>query len=512
MLVRLHTFIRSILRKNRSAFVPPALITEAINQASYDLWRELIQNYKTSGRQSDLLSSFKKSTATLTPSSGVFSISAQSSSVVTGISIIAGTDEYPTRMLPSDSEWSMRKELPVEINNEKLSKSFTLTGTDSSRELPSDFLFHKNIIYTDATFTSSGKIVSPEEFLARKEIVAQNEVNLKDISEDLVKISDITISAGPPSTGDLPNDYLSNTGVFFTADNREGVIVTPDKFNNKNFRKAEIKAREEDFLVRATIDSSSGAVTLPLDFLYHKNVFYSSTDIEGVILTANEFLERKNSNILTPTETNPIATIYGDQIEILPAATGYKLPYISYYSIKNPIATIHDNKMEVLPSGSFTYRLPYISKYSVKNPIATVYDNKISVLPSVANYVVPYIAHATERLGYSRFYVSGAHMNFQIDPIPANAKAYYITTPNTTTGTYVFGSGIVTVTTGVELNWDEAAFSQIANRSLVYLGVSIGDTAAIQIESVANQNENYSSNNDKINFRQGRNSQQQQQG
>ena len=63
MLVRLHTFIRSVLRKNRSAFVPPDLLTESINQASFDLWRELIQDFRTTGKQSDLLSAFKDSSS-----------------------------------------------------------------------------------------------------------------------------------------------------------------------------------------------------------------------------------------------------------------------------------------------------------------------------------------------------------------------------------------------------------------------------------------------------------------
>ena len=96
MLVRLHTFIRSVLRKNRSAFVPPALITESINQASFDLWRELIQDFRTTGKQSDLLSAFKESSSP-SVSNGTFTVVGKSQSVVAGISIIdSSSKEYPT--------------------------------------------------------------------------------------------------------------------------------------------------------------------------------------------------------------------------------------------------------------------------------------------------------------------------------------------------------------------------------------------------------------------------------
>ena len=38
--------------------------------------------------------------------------------------------------------------------------------------------------------------------------------------------------------------------------------------------------------------------------------------------------------------------------------------------------------------------------------------------------------------------------------------------------------GVVSVSVGVDLNWDEAAFSNIANRALLYLGVSVDDNNA----------------------------------
>jgi hypothetical protein len=48
---------------------------------------------------------------------------------------------------------------------------------------------------------------------------------------------------------------------------------------------------------------------------------------------------------------------------------------------------------------------------------------------------------------------------------------------------------VVTVTATADLDWDEAAFSNIANRALLYLGVSVGDKNAITVERQVNINE-----------------------
>jgi len=671
MLVRLHTFIRSVLRKNRSAFVPPDLITESVNQASFDLWRELIQDFRTTGKQSDLLSAFKASTSSV-PTSGVFTVAGKSESVVAGISILDSTssdpNEYPTRLLTSDSDWVLRKKLPVEDVSESLIKRVTINTTtnDPNVALPTDFMAHKGAIYTSAN--RKGKIVSSEEFLSQKHPVDQKQIDFQNINEDLIKSAPISCS-GTPSVGALPEDYLSNTGVFYNAEkregkilspqdflnkknrvtdivgledtytvqatinaasgtadlpdnyaantgsfysstgiegkilkpnqfrnkefrrieveereeylikttlvdstggafnlptdylynkgvfysssNKEGIILTPENFRKKNIRRAEIEKREEDFLDRIAISYGTSAVFLPEDYLYHKKVFYTAAGAEGVILSSTEFSDRKNSVIFPPDADNPIATIYdnkleilpistdyvfpyicyfnqnnpiatvsGDKITILPAATNYSLPYVSYYNVDNPIATIYDdkievlpaadgyklpylalysidnpigtinnNKLEVLPEGTFTYTLPYVAKYTAENPIATIFDNKITVLPSATGYVLPYVAHATERLGYSRAYKIGTALKFEIDPTPSNSKVYFINPPNASAGSYEYTDGVVTVTADADLDWDEAAFSNIANRALLYLGVSVGDSNAITVERQVNVNE-----------------------
>jgi len=494
MLVRLHTFIRSVLRKNRSAFVPPDLITESVNQASFDLWRELIQDFRTTGKQSDLLSAFKDSSS-LPIGGGVFTVAGKSESVVAGISILdsasADSNEYPTRLLTSDSDWVLRKKLPVEDVSESLIKTFTLTTNSNNPNvaLPSDFMAHKGAIYTSAD--RKGKIVPSDEFLSQKHPVDQKEIDFQNINEDLIKSDSISITiANGIASGDLPNDYLSNTGVFYTAENREGRIYSPQEFLNKKNRIAEIDGHEEAHTVRITINVANNTpFDLPQNYVSHTKVFYNAAGFEGIILSPKEFSERKNSAVIPFEANSPIATIYDQKIEILPAADGYVFPYLALYSTTNPIATVNNNKLEVLPTGTFTFTLPYIAKYTSENPIATILDNKITVLPYGTNYVLPYVAHATERLGYSRAYKSGTSLKFDIDPAPSNAKVYYINPPNASAGSYSYTNGVVTVTATADLDWDEAAFSNIANRALLYLGVSVGDKNAITVERQVNINE-----------------------
>jgi len=675
MLVRLHAFIRSVLRKNRSAFVPPDLITEAINQASFDLWRELIQDFRTTGKQSDLLSSFKQR-FTVPKDSGYngFTVTGKGESVVTGIGSTHSGNDYPTRLLTSDSDWVLRKKLPVEDVSESLVKriTFQINANNPTYNLPLDFMSHKGVIYTDSN--RKGKVVPSEEFLEQKHPVDQKQIDFQNVNEDLIKSKAISITSGPPSVGELPEDYLSNTGVFYNAEkregkilspqdflnkknrvtdiigledtytvqatinagsgtddlpdnyaantgsfysstgiegkilkpnqfrnkefrrieveereedfiktttfdsagapvdlptdylynkgvfysttNKEGIILTPENFRKKNIRRAEIEKREEDFLDRIDITYGTSAVSLPEDYLYHKKVFYTAAGAEGVILSSTEFSDRKNSVIFPPDADNPIATIYdnkleilpqnttyvfpyicyfnennpiatvsGDQITILPAAANYSLPYVSYYNVDNPIATIYDdkievlpasdgyklpylalysidnpigtinnNQLEVLPNGTFNYTLPYIAKYTAENPIATIFDNKISVLPLSTNdnpisYILPYVAHATERLGYSRAFKSGTSLKFEIDPTPSNAKVYYIDPPSTAAGNPGYTDGVVAITATTDLDWDEAAFSSIASRALLYIGSSVNDDDATKIESQVNRNE-----------------------
>ena len=489
MLVRLHTFIRSVLRKNRSAFVPPNLITEAINQASFDLWRELIQDFRTTGKQSDLLSAFKESNSP-SVSNGTFTVPSKSQSVVAGISIIDSSEkEYPTRLLTSDADWVLRKRLPVEDVSESLIKRVTINNSsNAAQDLPDDFMAHKGVIYTSAN--RKGSVVPSEEFLAQKHPIDQSKIDFQNINEDLIKSASVSITeSNDIATGSLPDDYLSNTGVFYTAENREGRILSPQAFLNKKNRLAEIDGDEEAHTIRVTIDSSGGAQNLPENYISHTKVFYNSAGFEGIILSPKEFSERKNSTVIPVETNNPIATIYDQKIEILPAAAGYVFPYLALYSTTNPIATVNNNKLEVLPSGTFTFTLPYIAKFTAENPIATVHDNQITILPQGTGYVLPYIAYATERLGFSRAYKDGTALKFEIDPTPSKAKAYFINPPNASTGTYSYSNGVVTVTAGTDLDWDEAAFSNIANRALLYLGVSVGNTNAIRVEREVNINE-----------------------
>ena len=72
-------------------------------------------------------------------------------------------------------------------------------------------------------------------------------------------------------------------------------------------------------------------------------MFYNAAGFEGIILSPKEFSERKNSTVIPVEANSPIATIYDQKIEILPAADGYVFPYLALYSTINPIATVKNN-------------------------------------------------------------------------------------------------------------------------------------------------------------------------
>lgn len=161
--------------------------------------------------------------------------------------------------------------------------------------------------------------------------------------------------------------------------------------NGKSFRD------DNKFLVKAdsAITTGGGNVnTLPADY-YKIQLFFSrngsNEEFEGELLKHNVFQDRRQSVIIPPIQTRPIATIYNDSIEFL-------------------------------PSGNITYVLLYW-----KNPTTPVYG-------------------------------------------------------------FTESSGVITFDAGssTNLDWDNKDFTNIATRALKYLGFSIKDAGAIQIEKEIN--------------------------
>lgn len=315
MLQDLHDTIRFLLRKDRTGFIPTEDITSAINASNYDLWRELIKKFKDTNIPSDLLMPFKDSDSQ-NMTAGVATLSSQSDAFISGVSVVIDSQEYPTDLLHSDKDWSIRRSI------EKPDKAFLL----------------KRQAYTSLT---------------------------------------------------------------------AGVATLPSDFK---------KAGEAIYF-----NDSSPA-----------NVY------EGQILDYDEFYNRKNSTFLAPDYENPIATIYDDKIEFLPAT---------------------------LPSGD--------------------------------SYTLVYEAYADKKNSFSRYQTSQSNMAITVDFGDADtARIYYYIFPTTAShDTPTYTARVANDLTNVtEMGWTDNAFGELVTRSLVYLGVPIKDAQAMQLDGIKNVNELQSPN------------------
>lgn len=188
----------------------------------------------------------------------------------------------------------------------------------------------------------------------------------------------------------------------------------------------------------------SSTQELPADYKNHNDVvyFYDNTDknvYEGQILEHDEFYNRKNSYILAPDAQNPIATIYDGTIEFAPETE------------------LGDR------------------------------------------YILPYDAYTDEKNGFSRYEPSGTGMVVEVDGSTSGTiNIYYIdfpSEPSHATPTYNVTTGLPDpLVSVVEMGWGDDAFSELANGALTYLGVSIQNPQASQVEQVKTVTEAQSNN------------------
>lgn len=305
MLERLHTFLRNEIKARRgSGLVTPEFMTECINQASNDLWLELIDKEKK-GVASNLLSPFKTSSTT-----GAFSGGAQSIASWSGYQVISAS---------------------YEGNEAIVAESDIIFNTDD-----------------------------PVKVLGTTEVLDHL------LSDDY----DLTGINGTIYQFDLPENWYQGHKVFYQT--------------------------------------------------------VSGTEYEGQILNHDEFLDRKNSVIVVVSETQPIARIVDDQIEIHPAP----------------------------PAGS-SVRVPYVAFPSLKRPILRFYDDG-----------------------------TAKDVNARPSSFTGDVTVYAYKTPAVGAATYALSAhGEPSLTVSQDLDWPEQAFSHIASRALFYLGHRNGDQQAINQEA-----------------------------
>lgn len=185
--------------------------------------------------------------------------------------------------------------------------------------------------------------------------------------------------------------------------------------------------------------ASAGLGNLPADFYSAGEVFYhtfSGVVYEGVILQDREFIDRKNSVIIPASTTRPIARLHDDMIEFYP-----------------------------VPSGADTYS--FILPYNKFNPVARVYTSDDDLV-----------------------------VQFRPSGYDKDVRIYYYRPPQLALATYgTVTAGVQPITTTRDLEWSDVAFSEIATRALVYLGASVSNQLAMQIEPITAQNNQQDANN-----------------
>lgn len=196
MLQRLHTFIRDIVRKNRSGFVRNDTITEAINMASTSLFNSLVQKMRSGGGESYLLQPFRKR-AQLAKASGYWTLTGgMGFEVIT----IESTDEgSPQILLTPDGQFPSTREMMEFEHIIDSEQSLVLTSTTSGKlDLPDDFGEPKESFYHNYNGNRyEGHILDDNSFMDRRNSFIQP----PDEEHPIARITDDQIEFYPIPTG-----------------------------------------------------------------------------------------------------------------------------------------------------------------------------------------------------------------------------------------------------------------------------------------------------------------------
>lgn len=210
MLERLHSFLRSQIKARRgSGIIRPEFVTECINQASNDLWLELIDKEKK-GVASNLMSPFKiSSSVTLTTGEGTISAwggyhitsasYAGNECIVAESDLIFNTDD-PVKVLGT-----------VDVLDHLLSDDYSLSGINGSVyqfDLPENWYKGHKVFYQTVSGTEyEGQILDHDEFLDRK----NSTIVVTSATQPIARIVDdqIEIHPAPPAGSSVRVPFIA---------------------------------------------------------------------------------------------------------------------------------------------------------------------------------------------------------------------------------------------------------------------------------------------------------------
>ena len=518
MLQRLHTFLRNEMQARRaSGLINPEFITECINQASNDLWLELISKEKA-GVASNLLDPFKEKLTVSIPLEG------STEKTLTGKAgyaiISAYVNNLDLRVAESDFIWGNPQPLEGEDLSFYIDESSVSSG---SRILPDRF--KKLIAVREGDY--QGVVVEPYQFYS-KDLLSTFPEGIKD-SNDLINNLESETITGDNIPATVDGDFVAPVSVYVTfsgsGKTRQGFLVSPDVFNSKNIKDIlssvlngankntsshpllapnnpsipqEDGSLDHIMTARFTegTNPTPNSVSLPADFKEHLRVFYledgSGNRYEGQILKHNEYVDRLNSTIIPPSLEAPIGVISGESIEInygAGASVNFIMPYIKVYDFEEiPIFTVEGGQLKsraTLDAGDVV-SFSFYKHPTSRRPIATVSDGEIKVRPATNTAKVSYLNYPSSRRPMVRFFDSGSDKTVQFLPTADQAEFYAFSykPPASAAASYsVLSNGEPSVTVSTELDWTEQAFSHIATRALFYLGQRNKDQIAINQEA-----------------------------
>lgn len=483
--------IKLILRKDRVGTIQEDKIGEAILAAEKDLHSELVAIYKTQKYLHEQLNPFVVKQV-LTMTSGANTLGSDIPLLLSA-EVKSGTTRYPARIVYDPEKFGAGTDL--DAKNEGTANSIPehllmkeLTASAAETTLPEGFIEAvggHNLISGEPFM---GVQIDPKRWGSKdfKEIIGDKE-SPDEISH--LNIEEVTVLAASLSTGSvaIPTGMvklLSGTSVI-SGKNYEGVVVKPEHFDSKKLKDLNINGGLKNQLttVKSTITLTNGIGNLPDGFILDKAIFDANGN-EGIILDNAEFLDRKNSVILTPDEEEPIGQIIDDKIQVEPNTIQSIVMYhYQFPTQKTPAITVIGNKIHVYPVPATDMKFRIIKDATERRPFFKVAEGKLTVYPTPTNFKLTFKEYPTEKAAQVRYISDKVEVKpttvteLEVSYVNKLTPAVYATTNSAGNRGKEFTS-----VGSTDTMFGENATQALVAKALKYLGIPYKDLPAATFE------------------------------
>ena len=498
--------INLVAKKTRRGLIKPNDIKLSIQAAERDLYDELLNTFRLTGILPKKLEAFKVRYVDKNfDADGLIDLTADASPLKEILSCLieytSGDGQRRADLVKVDSDWAKKeidKILDPKAPEKPLSDyidSSTLAGDGVSNSivLPETFLKVLGGYTTVSGERFESFEVSSKKWASRK---LSDLIPDKDNPDDPLyrNINESTISL-TSGKGSLPADFIKATLGYVTVDGGDYDVkfVSPEAFKRRNLsdlvKDGEINQHLQE--VTESIALTNGVGSLPDYFVKDRGVFYleeGGDSYEGIILDSDEFLDRKNSDILTPSTEEPIARITGGTIEVAPnTVSSIKLIFYKYPTDKTPIATVYGDTIEVAPSSLASIKVRYYKHPVIERAIFKVEGNTLYVAPTPdagEDFNVTYISFPTKRRPMIR--TIGSKIYALPKGVTNSTEVTYV--KKLTVSEYAWSTSGRDITfdsgSSTDTEFDEDSIDEIIAKALKYLGLSIQASDIAQLENI----------------------------